>query len=64
LLGEGQSVELTGVDNFMEPMFVVVSINGGTPNGWFNMVYNGTSQSKMDDFGVPLFWETSMYIHY
>jgi len=32
------------------------SINWGT---W--MVYNGTSQSNMDDLGVPLFEETSIY---
>ena len=41
-------------------------IHGGTPiAGWFfswkiplkGMVYNGKSQSKMDDLGVPLFQE-------
>ena len=33
----------------------------GVPNSW--MVYKGKS-SKMDDLGVPLFQETSIYIIY
>ena len=32
--------------------------NSGTPNGWFIM----KNSIKMDDLGVPLFSETSMYI--
>ena len=34
------------------------SINGGTPK-W--LVYDGNSQSKLDDLGVPRFQETSKY---
>ena len=35
-----------------------VSLNGGTPK-W--MVYNGKPYDQMDDLGVPLFSETSIY---
>ena len=37
-----------------------VSENRGTPK-W--MVYNGESYFLMDDLGVPLFLETSIYIY-
>ena len=37
-----------------------VSINGGTPSGWFIME---KKPIKMDDLGVPLFQETSIYIY-
>ena len=40
-------------------MYVVVSTNGATPK-W--MVYNGKSQSQMDDLGVPPCQETFMYM--
>ncbi len=40
-----------------------VSKNKGTPK-W--MVYNGNPEIpiKMDDLGVPLFWETPIYPKY
>ena len=37
-----------------------MAINGGSPK-W--LVYNGKSQSNMDDLGIPLFWETSSSMH-
>ena len=37
-----------------------VSITVGTPN-W--MVFNGKSQSKMDDVGISLFQETSIFMY-
>jgi hypothetical protein len=30
-------------------------------NAWFMLVYNGKSQSKIDDLGVPPFQETPIY---
>ena len=35
------------------------SINRGTPNSW--MVYNGKYNLDMDDLGVPVFQETSIW---
>jgi len=50
-----------------EDFFFRLSINGykwggtmGYPNSW--MVYNVKSQTKIDDLGVPLFQETSIWL--
>ena len=40
-------------------LYMRVSINGGTQNRWFAM----ENPIKMDDLGVPLFWETSICIY-
>ena len=40
----------------VDPKYMGVSKNRGTPNGWFIL----ENPTKMDDLGVPLFPETSI----
>ena len=39
--------------------YIGISINGGTQNDWFTM----ENTIKMDDWGAPLFQETTIYLY-